>query len=318
MSKMSVNRGSQLRSRNSFARNFWRVMLQMIIWSGFAVLYYLTFSLLYDTPYEYYMRLSSNRLRSEYTALESRLDSLNVVIADIERRDASLFKQLFESTPYTLEEDYESHSATLRESLSTLSTDELYSLYEQRCEGFNNSVESLVESTHTMISEIERVGSATSKIPAIQPISNRHLTLLTASFGERIHPFYKTMQHHPGVDYTIPEGSRVFATADGVVKSVSLSNSPSGKSIVIDHGNGYESYYAHLGRVNLPARRRVKRGDIIGASGNTGLSLTPHLHYEVRRDGVAIDPINYFFMELNAQQSRRIAKIAESGMQAFD
>ncbi|MFI3306440.1 MAG: M23 family metallopeptidase [Rikenellaceae bacterium] len=318
MSRKRPNRVAQLRSRRSFWRNFWRAMLQMIVWSCVAVLYYLSLSLLYDTPYEHYMRLSSDKLRTECGALQQRLDSLEMAIDAIEGRDALLFRSMFESSPYSLEADYTSRASSLRESLMDVADGELYPLLESRCDDLEQSVLTLADSTEEMIVAIGRQGTKSRNIPAIQPVTNRHLTLLTASFGDCIHPFYKTLHPHYGVDYTVVEGTRVFATADGVVKSVSLSNSPSGKSILIDHGNGYESYYAHLSKVDTPTRRRVKRGDIIGASGNTGLSLVPHLHYEIRYNGEPINPINYFFMELSAEQSRRISQIAESGKQSFD
>ena len=115
----------------------------------------------------------------------------------------------------------------------------------------------------------------------------------------RIHPFYKTLQSHQGVDYTIPEGSRVFATADGVVRDVALRNSTQGQTVVIDHGNGYETSYGHLSKIHVRKGQSVRRGDIIALSGDTGLSLAPHLHYEVRLDGMRVDPIHYFFMELS-------------------
>ena len=150
---------------------------------------------------------------------------------------------------------------------------------------------------------IDSAGSGCNNIPAIQPVINKQLTLLTASYGMRIHPFYKTLQSHQGVDYTIPEGSRVFATADGVVRDVALRNSTSGQTVVIDHGNGYET---------------VRRGDIIALSGDTGLSLSPHLHYEVRLNGMRVDPIHYFFMELTPTEYQRLMRIAQSGMQSFD
>ena len=165
---------------------------------------------------------------------------------------------------------------------------------------------------------LDTVGDGRNRIPAIQPVINQQLTLLTASYGMRIHPFYKTLQSHQGVDYTIPEGSRVFATADGVVRDVALRNSTSGQTVVIDHGNGYETSYSHLLAVNVRRGQEVRRGDIIGLSGNTGLSIAPHLHYEVRHNGMRVDPIHYFFMELSPVEYQRIIRIAQSGMQSFD
>ena len=140
---------------------------------------------------------------------------------------------------------------------------------------------------------------------------------LTASYGMRIHPFYRTLQSHQGVDYTVPEGSRVFATADGRVKEIAT-RSTAGRTIVIDHGNGYETSYSHLLAVNVRRGQEVRRGDIIGLSGNTGLSIAPHLHYEVRHNGMRVDPIHYFFMELSPVEYQRIIRIAQSGMQSFD
>ena len=134
----------------------------------------------------------------------------------------------------------------------------------------------------------------------------------------RIHPFYKTLQSHQGVDYAIPEGSRVFATADGVVKEIKLRNSTSGQTVVIDHGSGYETLYSHLSKISVRKGQQVRRGDIIALSGDTGLSLAPHLHYEVRLGGMRVDPIHYFFMELNPTEYQRLMRIAQSGMQAFD
>lgn len=164
---------------------------------------------------------------------------------------------------------------------------------------------------------LDTVGDGRNRIPAIQPVINQQLTLLTASYGMRIHPFYRTLQSHQGVDYTVPEGSRVFATADGRVKEIA-SRSTAGRTIVIDHGNGYETSYSHLLAVNVRRGQEVRRGDIIGLSGNTGLSIAPHLHYEVRHNGMRVDPIHYFFMELSPVEYQRIIRIAQSGMQSFD
>ena len=134
----------------------------------------------------------------------------------------------------------------------------------------------------------------------------------------RSHPSDKTLRSHQGGDYTIPEGSRVFATADGTVREVAQRNSTSGQTVVIDHGNGYETSYNHLSKINVRKGQQVRRGDIIALSGDTGLSLAPHLHYEVRYNGMRVDPIHYCFMELSPTEYQRLMRIAQSGMQSFD
>ena len=133
-----------------------------------------------------------------------------------------------------------------------------------------------------------------------------------------MHPFYRTLQSHQGVDYTIPEGERIFATADGIVKEISGKNSTSGLTVVIDHYNGYTTSYSHLQSAKVKRGQRVRRGDIIALSGNSGLSLAPHLHYEVRYEGMRVDPIHYFFMELTPDEYQKIIRISRSGMQSFD
>ena len=126
------------------------------------------------------------------------------------------------------------------------------------------------------------------------------------------------MTEHHGVDYLVPEGTAVFATADGRVDNLSEKNSTNGKAVTIDHGNGYKTTYSHLLDIRVSEGERVKRGDIIALSGNSGLSFSPHLHYEVSLFGTRVDPVHYFFMELSADDYQRIIRIALSSMQSFD
>ena len=148
---------------------------------------------------------------------------------------------------------------------------------------------------------------------------DKEIILAFADNGMR--PSFTAKGHylsHQGVDYTVGEGSSIFATADGVVKEISDKNSTLGKTVIIDHGNGYQTSYSHLLSVGVRRGQKVQRGDIIALSGNSGLSLAPHLHYEVRYNDIRIDPIHYFFMELTPNEYQRIIRIAQSGMQSFD
>ena len=198
------------------------------------------------------------------------------------------------------------------------STRQLKRELRERVIDMEKRLDRLAASYLALQERIDSTGRRCDNIPAIQPVINKQLTLLTASYGMRIHPFYKTLQSHQGVDYTIPEGSRVFATADGTVSSVALRHSTQGQTVVIDHGNGYQTQYSHLSKINVRRGQQVRRGDIIALSGDTGLSLAPHLHYEVRLNGMRVDPIHYFFMELSPTEYQRMIRIAQSGMQSFD
>ena len=294
-----------------------RITFHVLVWFGAAILYYVGFSLFFDTPVEYELKHSTDQLRSEYTRLEARYDSLRTVMENVSERDRNVFNILFESDPYDFDTEYETKRLATYESLLDKSDRQIILELKEKVRQSEATLTKLNESYLELQRLLDTVGDGRNRIPAIQPVINQQLTLLTASYGMRIHPFYRTLQSHQGVDYTVPEGSRVFATADGHVKEIA-SRSTAGRTIVIDHGNGYETSYSHLLAVNVRRGQEVRRGDIIGLSGNTGLSIAPHLHYEVRHNGMRVDPIHYFFMELSPVEYQRIIRIAQSGMQSFD
>ncbi len=308
----------RLRRRKRRRQNIIRGTVHLFVWIGMAVLYYFGFSIFFDTPLEYSLKHSTDKLRSEYETLESRYDSISEVIGNLAARDRNVFRILFESTPYDLDDEYASKQAATYETIIDRPTRQLRRELRQRTDALERQLDKLAGSYEALQAAIDTQGSATDNIPAIQPVINKQLTLLTASYGMRIHPFYKTLHSHQGVDYTIPEGSRVFATADGTVRDVAQRHATQGQTVVIDHGNGYETSYSHLSKINVRKGQSVRRGDIIALSGDTGLSLSPHLHYEVRHNGMRVDPIHYFFMELTPTEYQRIMRIAQSGMQSFD
>ena len=308
----------KLRRRRLRRQRIIRATVHLFAWIGVVVLYYIGFSIFFDTPVEYEMKHSTDRLRSEYEGLTQRYDSLQRVLDNLRERDRSVFRILFESDPYDFDAEYEQQQSITYEKIVDRSTRRLKRELRDRMSDMEQQLARLNASYLALQERIDSTGRNCDRIPSIQPVINKQLTLLTASYGMRIHPFYKTLQSHQGVDYTIPEGSRVFATADGVVRDVANRNSTHGLTVVIDHGNGYETSYSHLSKTNVRRGQSVRRGDIIALSGDTGLSLAPHLHYEVRYNGMRVDPIHYFFMELSPSEYQRLMRIAQSGMQAFD
>ena len=314
---MAEKRNRKSRGQRSVGQAVARHIVNAFIWLGAVTLYYVVYSLFFDTPAEYMMKHSTDRLRQEYARLEERYDSLSSVADNIVDRDRNIFRILFESDPYDLGEEERSEQLTRYEELLGRSSYRLRRELRDRTAALEQRLKGLTASYEALQGQIDSMGEACNHIPAIQPVINDQLSLLTASYGMRIHPFYKTLKSHQGVDYTIPEGSRVFATADGRVKEVSTM-STAGQTVVLDHGNGFETSYSHLGKIVVHRGQQVRRGDIIALSGNTGLSLSPHLHYEVRHNGMRVDPIHYFFLELSPTEYQRIIRIARSGMQSFD
>ena len=303
---------------NSTTHNKNRRALQVLTWFGAAILYYAVFSLLFDTPAEYELRHSTDRLKAEYETLLKEYDSLAVVVDNVVERDRNIFAIMFDSEPYDFDSEYNNQRVELHESLLAKSNREMSATLETSLDDLEQKLVALEASYSELDSFLDQLGSKRNNIPSIQPVTNHELTLLTAAYGTLMHPFYRTLQSHQGVDYAIPEGTRIFATADGIVKEVKGKNSTSGITVVIDHRNGYTTSYSHLQSVKVKRGRKVQRGDIIALSGNSGLSLAPHLHYEVRYNGMRVDPIHYFFMELTPDEYQRIMRIAQSGMQSFD
>ena len=155
-------------------------------------------------------------------------------------------------------------------------------------------------------------------IPAIQPVNNDDLTRIASGFGYRIDPFTKAKKHHYGIDFTAPQGTPVYATGDGVVTRADNRSSGYGNHIRINHGFGYTSLYAHLYKFNVKRYQKVKRGDLIGYVGNTGRSNAPHLHYEIFKDKVKINPINFYYGNLTAKEYDELLKQASVVNQSLD
>ena len=271
-----------------------------------------------DMPAEYKLRHSTDVLKREYAVLSERYDSLTNIIDNVVKRDENVFRKLFESNPYDLSADLENERIALHEQLAHMDNADLMDMLDNRMQSIVKKEDMVLKSSEEMKQNISTGFLSIDCVPAIQPVNNRQLTLLAAGKKPLINPFHRTMREHHGVDYLVPEGTAVFATADGVVKSLSEKNSSHGKAIIIDHGNGYETSYSHLLDIRVKRGQTVKRGDIIALSGNSGLSFVPHLHYEVRYRDTRVDPVHYFFLELSPEEYQRIIRIALSSMQSFD
>ncbi len=292
--------------------------MHLLLWIASVTLFYVLLSIVVDMPAETELRNTNNKLNSEYDKMSERYEELTEVIDNVVARDENVFRKLFESNPYDLTIDDDEERIALHESLMDLDNDELLSELNNKLQSAENDKDALTRSYEDMMYAHETTSLSIDCIPAIQPVNNRQLTLLAAGKKPLINPFHRTMREHHGVDYLIPEGTAVFATADGTVQSLSEKNTTHGKAITIDHGNGYQTSYSHLLDIRVKRGDKVKRGDIIAMSGNSGLSFAPHLHYEVIFNGTRVDPVHYFFLELNAEEYQRIIRIALSSMQSFD
>lgn len=303
---------------NISQRRFFPFVIRFFVWVGLVLFWWIILQHTVEMPAEYELRHSTDALRREYAEMSERYDSLANIIDNVVRRDENVFRKLFESNPYDLSADFEQERIELFEQLTVLDNDELMAMLDSRMQEAQKKEDMVLRSSEQMKQNISNGLLSIDCVPSIQPVNNRQLTLLAAGKKPLINPFHRAMREHHGVDYLVPEGTAVFATADGTVKSLSEKNSSHGKAVTIDHGNGYETSYSHLLDIRVRQGQKVKRGDIIALSGNSGLSFVPHLHYEVRFRDTRVDPVHYFFMELTPEEYQRIIRIALSSMQSFD
>jgi len=272
----------------------------------------------FQSPKERKMQSELIKMKLEYKLTRQELNEMNQVLADLQNRDDNIYRMIFEAEPI---------SKNVRE--GGFGGSKMY----ERFAGFDNGklmadIDSSVEHMKRKLyiqslsyDELEEMIKNKEKmlasIPAIQPISNEDLTRLSSGFGWRIHPIYKTMRMHEGLDFTAPRNSEIYATGDGVVDIAKRSRGY-GNEIWINHGFGYRSHYCHMQKYIVHVGEKVKRGQLIGYVGSTGLSTAPHLHYEIAKNGVKINPINFFYNDLSPEQYDQLIEIAEQANQSFD
>lgn len=284
-----------------------------------AGIYLAVFSSFFDSPKEIKLKREISEMRTQYELVNKQLDQVNAVLTDLQERDDNLYRTIFEAEPIP---------GTIRK--AGYGGVNKYS----DLEGFDNS--DIIIKTAKKLDIITREAYVQSKsydeliklasnkekmlscVPAIQPISNKDLRRIASGWGWRIHPIYKIPKFHYGIDFTAPKGTPVYATGDGVIKKIVRSRRGYGNEILINHGFGYVSVYAHLSRFNVKKRQYVKRGDVIGFVGNTGLSTGPHLHYGIMLRGKYVNPINYFFNDLTADEYEKMVELANNAGQSLD
>jgi len=300
----------------SLRARIWRIVIYVAAVVVIAVILNVVYSLFFDTPRERQIRRENEMLLEQYETLSKRKKTVDTVMQEVEQIDRDIYRVIFETEP--VQPDLSQASGMTYQNLLLTRDEDIV----------GNSTRKL----DSMISHIQRTQSLYDMLmirggnhlemlptlPAIQPIENRDLTLIASGFGHRIHPIYKIPKMHTGIDFSAPVGTPVYATGDGVVKTVIRSERGLGNQIVIDHGFGYTSLYASMDVLDVRQGAEVKRGDQIGTVGDTGLSVAPHLHYEVHLNGEPMNPINYFFLELSPGDYERLILISMMSGQSFD
>ncbi|MDG1714783.1 M23 family metallopeptidase [Lacinutrix sp.] len=273
----------------------------------------------FESPNEKALKRELSNMQLQFNLLNKKMDEAEAVLANIEERDNNIYRLYFESNPIPEEQRKAGFGGINR-----------YKAFE----GFDNST--LIKESNKRIDILQKRIVVQSKsldkiavlaeekekllasIPAIQPVNNEDLTRMASGFGMRTDPFNKTRKMHWGMDFTAPRGTPIYAAGDGVVERADSNSTGYGNHIRIDHGYGYVSLYAHLYKYNIGKNQKVKRGDLIGFVGSTGRSEAPHLHYEIFKDGERINPINFYYGSLTAEEYSKLLERSSIENQSLD
>ncbi len=252
-------------------------------------------------------------LKANYELLNSEIDTMVSVLKNLQETDNNLYRVIFEAEPYKNRE-------LTRKNLVERKTHQDYVIaMKERINSISSSIVGQSESFDELIKLALNKEKMLQSVPSIVPIGDKELTRLSSTFGIRNDPIYNVPKMHSGLDFTAPTGSKIYATGDGIIETMEYSSGGYGNHIVINHGFGYKSHYAHLSKFETKLNRKVKRGELIGRVGSTGKSTAPHLHYEVIKNGNKIDPINFFFTDLTPEQySQLIEKAKNMGGSSLD
>jgi murein DD-endopeptidase MepM/ murein hydrolase activator NlpD len=284
-----------------------------------ALIYWVIFAAFFDSPKEKALKREVQQMTIQYELLHREMANVETVLDDLQKTDDNLYRTIFEAEPIpvTLREGGIG-GVNRYESLEGYNNSNLVIETANRLDKIRKKVYVQSKSFDDLIKLAENKGEMLKSIPAIIPIFNKDLTRTASGYGWRIHPIYKISKFHYGMDFTAPSGTDVYASGNGTVVAVLSAQRGLGKHIIIDHGFGYSSVYAHLSNFNVRIGQKVQRGDVIGFVGNTGTSVANHLHYEIKLNGVNVDPVNYYFEDLTAADYERMVEIASKTGQSFD
>jgi len=303
------------------APRWWRIfqitgyVAMVIIMTAVVIQVY---SYFFPSPRERAQKREIELLSSELKAYKKKFEEMNAVANNLKYKGSDLYRLVLnmEPEPESLWEGgiggsdryarFEGHSQ------SKLLTETQKSMERTKTKLVNLS-KSFIEIAEYATNKEERL----AHVPAIQPINNKDLRRLSSGFGYRYHPILKIRKFHHGVDFSASTGTEIYATGDGVVEKAKYATGY-GYHVVINHEYGYQTLYGHMSKLNVRRGQKIKRGELIGFVGNTGLSSAPHLHYEVIKDGVKVNPIHYFHRDLGAEEYETVLNLSKQSNQSFD
>ena len=281
------------------------ILRRLFIGMGLGAGSFIILLLIFGSPSEKELRKENSQLLAQYNVLSRRLDEAMGVLQDIQQRDDNLYRVIFMADPVSPAIRQAGYGGTNR--------------YEELMDMANSKLVVYIQSKSfdDVVAMCKNHDQMLKCIPAIQPISNKDLRKTASGYGTRIDPIYGTTKFHAGMDFSAHPGTDVYATGDGTVVKMGWETGY-GNTVEIDHGFGYRTRYAHLQEFRTKLGKKVVRGEVIAGVGSTGKSTGPHLHYEVHVKGQVVNPVNYYFMDLSAEDYERMIQIAANHGKVFD
>ena len=272
----------------------------------------------FDSPKEKSLKRENEQLLAQYTILDKKLNNIVNVLKSLEQRDDHIYRAVFEADPIP---SSIRHSGTggvnIYEDLENLENAKIVVATTKKINKLSKAIYVQSKSYDDIEIMVKNKIDMLASIPAILPIAIKDFKRVSSAYGYRIHPIYKQKLPHLGMDFTGKINTPVYSTGNGKVVKVDKKRGY-GKRIIVDHGYGYKTVYAHLNGYNVKIGQKVKRGEIIGYLGNSGISTGPHLHYEVQKNNRPVNPINYYFNDLTAEAYDNLVEVAANTGQSMD
>jgi murein DD-endopeptidase MepM/ murein hydrolase activator NlpD len=323
MGKVKYYYDSEELAYKKIERSKIRIFKQILLFLVGANL--LAFSLLalfftfFDSLKEKELLREIEQLEAQYKLLDEKITNSFVILDEIQDRDDNIYRVIFEADPIDASIRKAGFGGVNRyKEYEGFSHSNLIIDVNKKVDQLSKAIYVQSKSFDEVLEMVGKKEEMLSHIPAIQPVSNKNLKRMASGYGYRIHPIYKTRKMHWGMDFSAPKGTPVYATGNGKISKAIRSRRGYGNQVRIDHGYGYETFYAHLNKFTVKQNQKVFRGDLIGYIGNSGTSTAPHLHYEVVKNKKRVNPVNYYFNDLTAEEFDKMLKISSQENQSFD
>ena len=258
-------------------------------------------------------------VKLQYELLNKKMKQVQTVLNDLQDRDDNIYRVIFEADPIPSSIRNAGFGGSDRyKDLEGYSNTELMKETTERLDRITKQLYIQSKSFDEVVKMAKGKEKLIASIPAIMPLNNKNLKHAPSGYGWRTHPIYKTQEFHPGMDFTAEQGTPIYATGDGVVEIADANAQGYGNHVVINHGFGYQTLYGHMSKIATASGKKVKRGDLIGYVGSTGLSTGPHVHYEVIKNGEKVNPINFYYNDLSPQEYQLMLELSSKSTQSYD